>query len=564
MKLNIQTKLFITLAGLTILILSGVLYLVTNTISQQIQEKIILDFNNTRRVFTQQQSLIYDRLVESSILIGENSTFKANVSLQDPASVLFSVEEFASFAKVDLVIVTNARGVVLARLRKPDLYGDDISNRATVFSAMQGNFPDATIELPELQGLTEDNKDIIFQVVSVPILARESLIGTLTLGSMFTDYEAKQLKGESNIDISIFYDDKLMGTSLDSTKQASITQLAHRNTSLIDTLMLFQIASDAFIDTLNGQDNYTFISPLGKGERAYYIATVPTSLELQILKGIQNNIFTTAAIFFVITLLFAFFLGNNFSRPILRLTSGMNEVKAGNLDISVKPTTKDEIGMLTQTFNEMIKGLKERLHLSKYVGTHTMEMVQKSSSSEVALGGTRQNLTVLFSDIRGFTSYSENRDPEQVISMLNRYLGFQAEIVTKYNGSIDKYVGDEMFALFTGEHATERAIECAIEIQRRVSEEHKTDDKPINIGIGINHGPVILGNMGAQDRMDYTALGATVNLGARLCSAAKPGQILIRKDLLDQVNMNVKKGGLYMIQFKGISEKLKIAEVLSE
>ena len=560
MKLNIQTKLFITLAGLTILILSGVLYLVTGTMSTQIQEKIILDFNNTQRVFKQQQSLVYDRLVETSVLIGENSTFKANVKLHDPPSVLYSIGEYALFAKVDLFIVTDADGVVLARLREPDIYGDNISARKTVSLALDGNFPDLFIEWPELQGI----KDSIYQVVSVPVLAGESIIGSLTLGTKFSNREARDLKGESNINISIFYNDHLMGTSLDAAKHDAISGMALKNKTVIDTLMLFQTATPAFIDTLDGVENYTFISPLGIGERAYYIATVPTSLELQMLKSIQNNIFTTAAIFFVITLLFAFFLGNNFSRPILKLTSGMNEVKKGNLDVTVEPTTKDEIGMLTQTFNEMIKGLKERLHLTKYVGSHTLEMVQQTSSTEVSLGGTRQDLTVLFSDIRGFTAFSENRDPEEVISMLNRYLGLQAEIVARHKGSIDKYVGDEMFALFTGERCTERAMECAIEIQRRVQQEHKTDDVPIHIGIGINHGPVILGNMGAQDRMDYTALGATVNLGARLCSAAKPGTILIRKDLLDQLNINVKRGRLFMIQFKGISEKLKIAEVLSE
>ena len=173
MKLNIQTKLFITLAGLTILILSGVLYLVTGTMSTQIQEKIILDFNNTQRVFKQQQSLVYDRLVETSVLIGENSTFKANVKLHDPPSVLYSIGEYALFAKVDLFIVTDADGVVLARLREPDIYGDNISARKTVSLALDGNFPDLFIEWPELQGI----KDSIYQVVSVPVLAGESIIG---------------------------------------------------------------------------------------------------------------------------------------------------------------------------------------------------------------------------------------------------------------------------------------------------------------------------------------------------------------------------------------------------
>jgi class 3 adenylate cyclase len=557
MKLNIQTKLFITLAGLTIIILGGVLFLVTDTLTKKIEEKVISDFNNTQGVFKKTQSLVYERLDESSYLIGENSTFKANVGLNDAASVYFSVEEFAQFAMVDLFIVTDPEGKVLARLDEPENYGDDLSGKSTVYKAINGI--EDSILTTELWGLGSD----IFQVVSKPIYARESIIGTITLGTLFSDVEAKQLKGESNIDISIFYNDQLVGSSFENPRRSGIQRLVRKNKAAIDTVIEFSTPTPAFIDTLKGIEQFVFISPLGVGERAYYVATIPTSAELSIIKSIQKNIFITAAIFLLITLIFAFFLGKNFSRPILKLADGMDKVKAGNLDISVAPSTKDEIGRLTQTFNEMVNGLRERLHLTKYVGSHTLEMVQQSSGSDVALGGTRQNLTVLFSDIRGFTAFSENRDPEDVINMLNRYLGFQAEIVAKFDGSVDKYVGDEMFALFTGENSTERALSCAIEIQKRVIEEHKSDPVPIYIGIGINYGPVILGNMGAMDRMDYTALGSTVNLGARLCSSAKPGKILIRKDLLDQQTINVKRGDLLLMTFKGITQKLKIVEVLS-
>jgi class 3 adenylate cyclase len=560
MKFNIQTKLFIALAGLTILILAGVLFLVTGTVNNQIQSKIISDFNNTQTIFSQQQNLVYRRLLESSWLIGANSTFIANVTLNDPASVLFSVQEFSDFARVDLFTVTDKAGKVLARLHDPDVYGDDLSSKASVFIATNGEIPDEEQEWPELWGIEKD----IYQVVSQPIWANEFLVGTLTLGRKFTEIEAVELKAKTNIDITFFYDERLLGSTLDPSKHVAMVNFVQKHKAIIDTTLFLLQPTPAFIDTIAGVENYTFISPLGRGEPAYYIASIPTALELQVLTGIQNNILTTAAIFFAITLFFAFFLGNNFSRPILKLATGMNEVKAGNLDIAVKPSTKDEIGLLTQTFNEMITGLRERLHLSRYVGSHTLEMVQKTSSSKVSLGGTRQNLSVLFSDVRGFTEYSESRDPEEVINMLNRYLGLQAEIVTRYNGSVDKYVGDEMFALFTGEESTERAIACAIEIQKRIAEENKNTNKPVEVGIGVNYGPVILGNMGAQDRMDYTALGATVNLGARLCSAAKPGQILIRKDLFDNLKTNVKIGGVYLINFKGITEKLKIVEVLSE
>jgi adenylate cyclase len=212
----------------------------------------------------------------------------------------------------------------------------------------------------------------------------------------------------------------------------------------------------------------------------------------------------------------------------------------------------------------MIVGLRERLNLMKYVGTHTIDMIQSSSEEEVALGGTRKELAVLFSDVRGFTAYSENRAPEEVIQMLNQYLGYQAELVTKHYGSVDKFVGDEMVALFFGDTALKRAIDCAIEIQQMSKKRQESDTDKISIGIGINYGPVILGNMGAKERMDYTVIGATVNLGARLCAAAEPEQILIRKDLVSWVDQSYKFGDSKMMSFKGFSNEIEIIEVLHD
>lgn len=559
MRINIQAKLFMALAGLTTIALLGMLFSVTDTLTQEIDEKIIKDFNNTQRIFSQQQQLIYDRLVETSLLIGENSTFKANVELNDPASVYFSVEEFSAFAEIDLFIVTNASGNVLARLGEPDLFGDNISDKGTVFEAMNGNEPDPNNALPELWSIDSS----LYQIVTVPIYAADDIIGTITLGILYGKDKAVELKGTSDIDIHFFNDAQLIGSSFIERDQNFLQKLIKENRDKIDQVIEFSIASEAFIAQIEKAPHFTFISPLGHGEKAYYLATIPTAIERAILSSIQQNMFYILLVFLLLTIIFAFILGRNFSRPILKLSDGMNKVKEGDLDITVKATTKDEIGQLTRTFNEMIVGLRERLHLSKYVGAHTMDMVRKSSSDEVALGGTREELTVLFSDIRGFTAYSEKREPEEVIAMLNRYLGFQAEIVARYEGSVDKYVGDEMFALFTGENATERALKCAIDIQKRVEQEHADDPVPIFIGIGINHGPVILGNMGAQDRMDYTALGATVNLGARLCGSAGPGKILIPKTILDKETFQPTQGELFLMAFKGISEKLKIVEVLS-
>ena len=565
MKINIQTKLFLFLAGITAIILVGVLYAVTRTISDKIEQKIIDDFNNTQTYFQRQQALIYDRLVESCYLIGENSTFKANVEVEDPATIYEAILEFSNFAKVDLFIVTDEYGKVLARLDHPEKYGDDLTYRPSVFRALNGIEPEIESEWAELWALDDE----LYQATTIPLYYNDiRIIGSISLGTRITRHEANALKGESNIDISMFLNEKLIATSfsdsIDNNIKDSLNAFALTHKSIRDTVLSNLYPSTVFSTTFFDQETFAFISPLGEGEPAYFIATVSKAIELRILRALQNNILFIALISIALTLILAYFFGRSFSRPILRLVSGMNKIKGGDLSISVEPTTHDEIGLLTQAFNEMTVGLRERLHLMKYVGSHTIDMIKESSNGSVSLGGDRKELAVLFSDIRGFTAYSENRTPEEVIHMLNRYLGYQAELVAKYDGSVDKFVGDEMVALFIGDDAIERSLDCAVEIQRRVRKEHEVDPTPVYIGIGINYGPVILGNMGATERMDYTVIGAAVNLGARLCSAAKPGQILIRSDLLPMVRMKYQLDQSNMMSFKGFSNEIEIVGVLSE
>ena len=560
MRFNIQTKLFVLMAGLTAAILMGVLVSIGRILEDAILKKIVGDFNQTQKVFRKEQGLRYDRLFESAVLIGENTTFKANVQLGNPATVSYIVEEeFALFAKFDLFVVTDREGELLARFNAPENF--EVEERPSIRLALSGESdiyevddPDSWPELWEVDG-------DLFQVAIVPVYLRDRIIGTITEGAKITRYEAEQLKGDGAIDITFVLDRKLIGSTIEglSTEELDVFCQEHRQT-IADALQELH-PGRPFEGVLAGEEVFAFISPLGRGEAASYVATVPKRFELHLLAELQNNILLVAFISLLITVVLAFLLGRTLSRPILRLVASMNQVKGGNLEVSLPPSTRDEIGLLTSTFNEMIGDLRERLQLMRYVGSHTLEMIRQASGGRVELGGSRRELAVLFSDIRGFTPFSEKRDPEEVISMLNRYLGLQAEVVPEYEGSIDKFVGDEMVALFIGDHALERAIACAVEIQRRTREENEKDQLPIDVGIGINYGPVILGNMGAESRLDYTVIGAEVNLGARLCQTARGGQILIRRELLDDLRVEVEVVETRMMSFKGISVELEIANI---
>jgi adenylate cyclase len=225
----------------------------------------------------------------------------------------------------------------------------------------------------------------------------------------------------------------------------------------------------------------------------------------------------------------ALLLALRISRPIVKIERVTQEVAQGNFEARVEGVrSRDEVGDLARRMNEMIVGLNERFQLAKFVSAGTMAAIKTADLAGVRLGGQRQRATMLFCDIRGYTAFAERRDPETVIEVLNMYLHHQADIVSHHHGDVDKFVGDQIVAVFQGDGMERNAIACALEIQVATDElgrEHP--DRDLKVGIGINTGEVIVGAMGSKHRMDYTVLGDAVNLAARLCSNAAPGQTLI-------------------------------------
>ena len=150
------------------------------------------------------------------------------------------------------------------------------------------------------------------------------------------------------------------------------------------------------------------------------------------------------------------------------------------------------------------------------------------------LGGVNQTITVLFADIRGFTRLSEHAPPDRVVQLLNRYFSGMSDIIFKHGGTLDKYIGDGLMALFGAPTVTvddaRNAVIAAMEMQRemaRINEEVRSSGLgEISIGIGLHTGDATVGFIGSERRSEYTAIGDTVNLSARLESNSKPGQIL--------------------------------------
>ena len=184
--------------------------------------------------------------------------------------------------------------------------------------------------------------------------------------------------------------------------------------------------------------------------------------------------------------------------------------------------------------------------------------------AKLNLGGEEREVTILFSDIRGFTSMSENMKPEKVVSTLNEYFSDMIDIVFKHNGTLDKIIGDELMIVYgapiSADDDTNRAVETAVEMQEQITRLNKNRKKrkeaPIMVGIGINRGIVVSGNIGSRDMMDYTVIGDAVNLGARLCSAASPGEILVSPTVWKETKKQFSYKELEPIKVKG--KKIKV------
>ncbi|MGQ0813292.1 MAG: adenylate/guanylate cyclase domain-containing protein [Gemmatimonadota bacterium] len=272
-----------------------------------------------------------------------------------------------------------------------------------------------------------------------------------------------------------------------------------------------------------------------------------------------------------LAILVAFVLSRGFAQPVRALVAATARVARGDYETQVRVRTNDEIGMLADAFNEMTRGLllkeKYRGVLDKVISRDVADEMLKG---EIKLGGETREVTTLFADIRNFTALSEGMPPHEVVALLNEVMERAEAAVVAEGGVVDKYVGDEIMALFGapmshGDDAV-RAVRAAVRIQNEIAAmnaRRAAGAAPITVGIGINTGIVVAGNMGSARRLNYTVLGAPVNLASRLCGDARGGQILLSSSTRERVSGQVHVAALGARVMKGISRPLEIFEVIA-
>ena len=269
------------------------------------------------------------------------------------------------------------------------------------------------------------------------------------------------------------------------------------------------------------------------------IAILLSSLiSVQINNGIEihGGVIFISILLLVIAFLITIGLSRLILNPLKNLIDAANRIQKGDYKTKVGIVTSDELGVLADSFNDMANSLAEKEFMrdtfGKVVDPEVRDYLMSGAGKEslgTTLGGETREVTVLFCDIRSFTAMSEKMSAADVVSLLNRYFTALGQCITRHHGIINKYIGDAIMAIFgapvASKNSAKDAFEAALDMRKaliEINKEFKKDGLPeIKFGIGIHTGPVFAGTIGAENRMEYTVIGDTVNLASRLESLCK-------------------------------------------
>jgi adenylate cyclase len=279
------------------------------------------------------------------------------------------------------------------------------------------------------------------------------------------------------------------------------------------------------------------------------------------------------AIFVILAFRLNSLVQNSIRNPIEEMLRVVDKVKNGDFTQRIQVLSNDEIGRLGDAGNSMVAGLAEREQIRDTFGKYvTPQIRDQILSGRIPLHGERQTATLLFSDLRDFTSYVEANEPEEVIQSMREYFTAMQAAIRNYDGLVLQYVGDEIEAVFgvplkTGDHA-DRAVQAALDMRRNMEELNRKRARlgktPFRHGIGIHTGPVLAGNTGSDDRLSYALIGDTVNIASRIEGLTKTLQwdILVSEEAAGRLSgaFPLKNEGPQAV--KGFSKPIVVHKLL--
>ncbi len=531
MKTPLRRKILLYSSSLLIVLIIAMLVLVNFRADRIVNERITSDIEQGRERIRKAERDRIGTLKLTAGLVASLPVLKAALGTRDTSTVRDVISSYLQeIAGADLFIVLDTEDHVIARTDTAEPTPVQANFEAGILKTGAGAYH-AAKSASESTG---------------------AVLGYVIAGALIDDKFARTLHEGSSDDV-VIVDDTVLGSSLSRPALPAQTRAGWEAAVGKD--------GPPRVINIENEEYEAVATVLGMEGGPQPLAIIMQSLTRAMApyRSIQIDLLVLGIFAAIAGMLGSAVLARTITSPVKKLVEGTQQVAAGNFDYRIDVSSTDEVGQLARSFNTMIQGLQEREHMEKFVSASTVEMIESGVSKKVS-AGEKVVLTVLFSDMRGFTSMTENRTPEEIVKLLNSCLSLQAARVKKFGGDIDKYVGDCVVALFQGADMELNAIRCAVETHAALDELNAANagSAPIRVGIGIVTGEVILGSIGSEDRLDYTVIGSNVNLCSRLCSKAGPGETLLAESTYSRVKGLVAAEKIEPIQVKGFTDPIPV------
>ena len=478
---------------------------------------------------------------------------------QDRATTLSALESLRGRVEADVIVIVSLEKQLLFDTQRPQLRSVPVP------------FP-KLMEKAEAEGTAYGFVILngkLYAVAVTPLLA-PAPIAWLCPAFQIDDQFAREIKTYSDLEIT-FYNPADTGALFASTlapdQRNSLASILRAHPPQIKETTTLRVRGERFV---------SYSLPLSaEGGMASALLQRSLDKELAPYMRVERTYLLLALAGLVISVGVGVWIARSVSQPVLQLAEGTRKIAEGDYSQRINVRTKDEVGLLATAFNDMSKGLAERDKVRDLLGKVVSPAVATELlRKDLSLGGEEREVTVLFSDLRSFTSMSEARSPQEMVSILNRYFTRMSAIVETHGGVVDKYVGDALMALFgaplTLPDHVDRALETALDMidaLHELNQQWQAQGRhPLRIGIGIHTDVVVAGNMGSQTRLNYTVIGDGVNLASRLENLTKTpeydARIIISSSTLKKAKGRYHTRRLGEVAVKGRSEATEIYALL--
>lgn len=390
-------------------------------------------------------------------------------------------------------------------------------------------------------------------------------LGALVVGTLFIDATENEMNemSKKTIQSGILLEDRIHSKTIPNHVRGELLK------NVDGEIKSTGRPKEAFTIMLGGVPQRVFLrllNPDSPFPPAYQISVYSLAGAMRTQAELRWQILGFSTVALLAALVLSLVISHGLSVPLREMAAGTAAIRSGDLQVRVPVRSRDDVGQLAESFNEMAEGLGQKERYRTVLNMVADEKVAKALvEGQLALGGELRDISVLFCDIRGFTAYTQTMPPEEVIEMLNEHMTALTRVVKEHHGVLDKFVGDLLMAIFgapvSHENDTLNAARCALALMEEREKLNATSRHQLKVGIGIATGKIIAGCMGSLDHKNYTVLGERVNLASRLCSQAGAGQVVIDQTTRERLGEAISAEPLPALNLKGFSENVVAYEL---